>query len=130
MSGAGRKGAIMVAHVDHYGLEAEHIGNVTVVTFTDSELLDEDTIETVGKQLYGLVDKLDTRHLVLNLAAVRRLSTMMLGKLVALNKRVRTSGGRLVLCRIDPDLHKIFGILNLPPPLPIYCREQEALQTF
>ncbi len=111
-------------------LEAEQIGSVTVVTFTQPELLEEATIQAVGEQLMGLVQNQNCPRLVLNLIAVKRLSTMVVGKLIALHKKVRTAGGRLVLCGINPEVHGIFEIFNLPRLLPIYVEEQEALQTF
>ena len=120
----------MRAQVDHHSLEAEQIGNVTVVTFLERELLDEATIHTVGEQLTRMVDNRNQPQVLLNLDAVQRLSTMMLGKIITLHKKVRQAGGRLVLCGVERRLCDIFETLRLSHLLPIYVEEQEALQTF
>jgi anti-anti-sigma factor len=111
-------------------LEAEQIGNVTVVKFTQAELLEEATIQTIGQQLFSLVETSDHPQIILNFESVQKLSTMMLGKFVALHKKIQAAGGRLAICRIDPELYTIFEILKLPQLLPTYTDEQEALQTF
>ncbi len=120
----------MVAPFVNHCLEAEQIGKVTLVTFSDPELLEESSIQAIGGQLLTLVDTFDCRHLVLNLEAVKKLSTMMLGHLVAVHKRVQQVGGRVALCGIKPDLHEILEILKLSQLFAIYGEEQEALQTF
>jgi stage II sporulation protein AA (anti-sigma F factor antagonist) len=66
---------------------------------------------------------------VLNFSCVERISTEMLGKLVALQKKVQDRGGRLALCQVNPKLQEIFKIFKLPQLLTIYDDEQEALQT-
>jgi anti-anti-sigma factor len=121
---------MMVSQAARHWLEAEQIGRVTVVTFTQRELLEEAIIQAVGEQLLALVEDHNCPRLILNLSTVKRLSTMVLGKLIALHNRVRTAGGRLALCGINPEIRGIFEILNLTRLLPIYVEEQEALQTF
>jgi stage II sporulation protein AA (anti-sigma F factor antagonist) len=120
----------MVAYGTYRGLEAEQIGPVTVVTITDRRLLDEGAIRAVAGQLTGLVERLGCRQLVLNLGSVERLSARMLGELLTLSERLRQRGGRLVLCRMDPELDELLRVLKLRTVLPAYREEQEALQTF
>jgi anti-sigma B factor antagonist len=120
----------MRLQLDHHWLEAEQIGKVTVVTFRDRELLEEATIQTIGEQLADMVERLDHPQVVINLDAVEKLSTMMLGKIIALHKRIRAVGGRLALCGVESRLYDIFQILKLPQLVPVYAEEQEALQTF
>ena len=118
----------MVAQVFSHGLQSEQIGNAVVVTFTDHELLDEVRIQKVGEQLLRLATSLRRHYLVINLGGVERLSTMMLGKLIALHKKLLSVGGRLIICRIDPGIYEIFRIFNLRRLVPIYQEEEDALQ--
>jgi anti-anti-sigma factor len=111
-------------------LETEQIGQVVVVTFTQAELLEEGMIQGVGQQLALLADNPHNRHIVLNLGPVRKLSTTLIGQVLALHHKVRSSGGRIALCGIDPGVYRIFTLLKLNRLLPIYVEEQEALQTF
>jgi anti-anti-sigma factor len=111
-------------------LEVEQIGEVTVATFTARHLLDEEKMQTIGTQLRSLGEEVGHRPLVLNFAAVERLSTEMVGKLIALQKKVQEKGGRLALCQINPQVYQVFKLLKLPQVLTIFADEQEALQRF
>src|SRR5579859_2511291 len=62
-------------------LEVEHIGDVTVVNFVDRKILDEQNIQIIGDQLFGLVDTEGLRKLLLNFGNVEYLSSAALGKL-------------------------------------------------
>jgi anti-sigma B factor antagonist len=111
-------------------LQVEQVGDVTVVRFAAAELLDDGTIELLGEQLYTLVDHLGTRKLVLNLSPVRRLASLMIGKIMTLHKKLKPAGGKLVLCGIDPEIRRIFDTLKLQQFLTVCREEQEALQSF
>src|SRR5262245_1921867 len=89
-------------------LEIEHIGDVTVVSFTDKRLLDEQTIQIIGDQLFSLVDEQGRRKIMMNFGNVEYLSSAFLGIRVTLNKKVNWVGGRLILCNIDPLIYEVF----------------------
>src|SRR5262249_25569259 len=115
-------------------LEAEHIGDVTVVNFVDRKILDEQNIQIIGDQLFSLVDEessqRDCKKFLLNFSNVEYLSSAALGKLIALNQKVKGIGGRLVLCNIHPDIREVFEITRLSTFIPIQEDEQAALQAF
>src|SRR5271166_4477041 len=89
-------------------LEAEDIGDVTVVNFIDKKILDEQNIQIIGEQLFGLVDEQGRRKLLLNFGNVEDLSSSAQGKFSTLNKKVNLAGGRLILCNIDPQIFEVF----------------------
>jgi anti-sigma B factor antagonist len=111
-------------------LEVEQIGEVTVARFTARHLLDEEKMQTLGGQLRSLGDEAGHRPLLLNFGQVERLSTELMGKLVALQRRVQEKGGRLALCQIHPQVYEVFKIFKLPQVLSIFADEQDALQQF
>jgi anti-sigma B factor antagonist len=111
-------------------LEVEDIGDVTIVTFTDKKILDEQNIQIIGEQLFSLVDELGRRKLLLNFRNVEYLSSAALGKLITLNKKVNAAGGKLVLCNIDPQIYEVFEITGLNRIFDIHKEEQTALQSF
>jgi anti-sigma B factor antagonist len=111
-------------------LEVERIGEVFVVKFTPQRILDEDLIQAIGRQLFGLMEKVDRPQLVLNFSPVSQLSGALLAKLVRACQRAKAAGGRLVLCAIDPELYEVFRITRLDKIVSIYRDEVEALQTF
>ena len=111
-------------------LELEDIGDVTVVNFVDRKILDEQNIQIIGEQLFGLVDEEGRRKLLLNFGNVEYLSSAALGKLITLNKKLQAVGGRLILCNIDPQIYEVFEITKLDKFFKIMKEEQAALQAF
>jgi anti-sigma B factor antagonist len=110
------------------GLETEAVGGVTVVTFRDRQLLSEATVQALGRQLLGLAAGSGRRRLVLNFGNVERLSSAVLGQVVALDRAVRRVGGRLALCGVRPDLSHLLTVTRLDRYLDLYPSEEEALQ--
>ena len=111
-------------------IEVEEIGTVTVAHFIDTKLLDQHTIDLVGDPLFRLVDELGRRKVLLNFGNVEYLSSAALGKLITLNKKVNGSGGKLILCNIDPTIYEVFEITKLNKLFNIQKDEQGALQAF
>ena len=111
-------------------LEVETIGDVTVVNFVDKKILDEQNIQHIGEQLFGLVEQDGLSRLLLNFGNVEYLSSAALGKLITLNKKLQAVGGRLILCNIDPQIHEVFEITKLNKLFTIHKGEQDALQSF
>lgn len=111
-------------------LEVQEVGDVTVVSFTDRKILDEQNIQSIGEQLYSLVDDAGRRNLLLNFGRVQYLSSAALGKLITLNKKIQSVKGRLALCCIDPEIKEVFEITGLKKVFNMYDDEQEAMQSF
>jgi anti-sigma B factor antagonist len=118
----------MVRQQSEGWLELEEIGDVTIARFTARHLLDEEKMQTLGGQLRSLGEEAGHRPVVLNFGQVERLSTELMGKVMALHKRIQEKGGRLALCKIHPQVFEAFKIFKLPQVLSIFADEQEALQ--
>ena len=100
------------------------------VNFVDKKILDEQNIQIIGEQLFDLVDNQAKKKILLNFGNVEFLSSAALGKLITLNKKVQTSGGRLVMCKIAREIMEVFEITKLDKLFKIYPDEQAALQAF
>src|SRR5580704_8120061 len=111
-------------------LEVEDIGDVTVVSFTDRKILDEQNIQVIGDQLFSLVDELGRKKILLNFGNVEYMSSAALGKLITMNKKLQQAQGKLILCNIDPQIHEVFEITKLDKFFKIMKEEQAALQAF
>ena len=111
-------------------LEVEDIGDITVVNFVDKKILDEQNIQVIGEQLFSLVDELGRRKVLLNFKNVEFLSSAALGKLITMNRKLQTAGGKLVLCEIDPQIYEVFEITKLNKLFTIQKGEQDGLQAF
>jgi len=105
-------------------------GEILVVRFGEHRILDEVTIEKIGQELYGLAERKDCRHVLLNFAGVERLSSLMLGKLLMLNKKLRSKGGQLKLCEIGPEIQEVVAATHLDRILDVRESEAEALKAF
>lgn len=111
-------------------LEVEDVGDITVVNFLDKKILDEQNIQAIGEQLFGLVEESQRRKMLLNFSNVEYLSSAALGKLITLNKKLQSAGGRLILSNIDKNIYEVFEITKLNKVFNIQKDEQTAMQAF
>jgi anti-sigma B factor antagonist len=114
----------------HRRLELKDMDDVTVASFTDHYLLDAQQIQTIGDQLGSLVDEQGRRKLVLNFGNVQDISSLAIGMLVTLDKKLRAAGGKLVLCQIDAQIREVMTLFRLDEVFAIRGDEQEALKAF
>jgi anti-sigma B factor antagonist len=116
-------------HGSHW-LEREDFGAVTVVRLKLRRIVDDDTTRAVFDPIYSLVDDVGRKQLVLNFAVVEYLSSLGLGKLVTLNRKVQAGNGRLALCHLSPPVENSLESASLKPLFSLYATEQEAVQSF
>jgi anti-sigma B factor antagonist len=116
-------------HGSHW-LEREDLGGVTVVRLKPARVVDDDTTRAVFDPIYGLVAAVGRNNLALNLGAAEYLSSLALGKLVVLNRKVQAGNGRLALCQVSPAVESSLESTHLKPLFNIYATEQEAVQSF
>jgi anti-anti-sigma factor len=93
-------------HGSHW-LEREDFGSVIVVRLKTPKTLDEDTIRAVFEPIYSLIGEMGRNQLILSLDAVEHLSSLSVGKLVMLNRKVPATNGRLALCQLTLAVLKI-----------------------
>lgn len=120
----------MIVRASLRAMSIEQIGEITLATFTVRTILDEETTTLVGKQLAALVRDEGCRKLIINFGNLDRLTTYLVGKIVAVHQLLESSGGRLAVCRVKPSVAEVFTILRLTRVLNIYEDEQGALQSF
>lgn len=111
-------------------LDIEEVGDVTIAKFTDKKILDENNIQVIGNQLFGLVEEDGRKKIILDFSNVEYLSSAALGKLITMEKKVRVSGGKLRLCSIRADIFEVFKITNLNKLFEIRDDQQDALAGF
>lgn len=120
----------MAAAAGQRRLDIEEVGDVTVARFVDKKILDENNIQMIGNQLFGLVDQDKRKKIVLDFANVEYLSSAALGKLITMNNKVKTIGGKLRLCSIRPDIYEVFAITKLNKLFDIKDDQAAALAGF
>lgn len=111
-------------------IDVEDVGGVTVAKFVDKKILDENNIQIVGNQLFGLVDEDGRTRIVLDFSNVEYLSSAALGKLITMEKKVKAAGGKLRLCNIRPEIYEVFAITRLNKLFSICENQEKALESF
>jgi anti-anti-sigma factor len=114
----------------HRRLEVSEVGDVTVVRFVDRKILDEASIQELGSELFALVEQENRGKIVLNFSKVDFLSSAALGKLITLDKKVKSRSGKLKLSNIRPEIYEVFAITKLNKLFDIKDDEADALKAF
>ena len=105
-------------------------GEVLVVGFTDSKILDSQRIEQVGKELTDVVPQAIHKKLLLNFRGVSFMSSAMITKLVLLNKQCKAQGVALKFCEVSPNVLEVFKITKLNKIFDIQSDEEKAVASF
>jgi anti-sigma B factor antagonist len=93
-------------------LQVKTLPDVTVAAFTAGSL-DESNVESFGKELSALADGLGDGWLQLDLGGLRVMTSVGLGKLFSLYRKVLLGGGRLSLRNVRPEVYELFAITRL-----------------
>ncbi len=105
-------------------------GEVLVVGFTDSKILDSQRIEQVGKELQDAVPQAIHKKLLLNFRGVTFMSSAMITKLVMLNKGCKAKEVALKFCEVSPNVLEVFKITKLNKLFDIQGAEEKGLASF
>ncbi|MFM7034803.1 MAG: STAS domain-containing protein [Planctomycetia bacterium] len=97
----------------HRRIDVSEQGPVTVVQIVDRKILDESAIQELGCEILSLIDQDGKRSVALDFSHVEFLSSSALGKLITLDRRMKSHGGRLALCSIRPEILEVFQITKL-----------------
>lgn len=114
----------------HRRIDVSKVGDVTVVKFIDKKILDEASIQELGLELFGLIEQLNRKSILLNFSDVEFLSSAALGKLITLDRKVKTAKGRLKMSNIRPEILEVFQITKLNKVFDIRGDEAEAIAAF
>ena len=114
----------------HRRIDVSKIGDVSVVRFVDKKILDEANIQELGLELFGLVEQDNRKAILLNFTNVEFLSSAALGKLITLDRKIKSNKGRLKLCAIRPEILEVFQITKLNKVFDIRKDESEAIAAF
>ncbi len=93
-------------------IEVSKDGIVYVARILEARLVNDMVIEGIAREWYDLAAQDDCRSLLVNFSGVGSISSSLLGKLIALNKRMKAKGGRLRLCELKPEILELFALTN------------------
>lgn len=106
------------------------IADLAVVRFLDRKIVDSANIEEMGDDLFTIVEKDKFKNVLLNFDGVEFLSSAALNKLIMMDRKVKTAGGKLRLCTLRAEIMEVFTITRLNRVFDIKKTEADALKAF
>jgi anti-anti-sigma factor len=90
-------------------------GGVLIAEFWDCLRLDPAPVSDLRKVFESHQRAKGRPELVVDLNGVTFAGSAALGGFLALNKLARQGGGRMVFCRVDPNVYEVFRVSKLVP---------------
>jgi anti-sigma B factor antagonist len=85
-----------------------------------TRLLDEGTVRIFREFLTTVAEEPDTRMLSLDLLGIEYLNSAALWTLVQVHQKLKSRGGRFVLCNVSPQIYEVFNVTKLNEQLEIH----------
>ena len=117
-------------------MQYEHVtlrdrGDVLAVYFKQDSILDPQLIDKIGHEFDRVaLEAASCRKVLLNFEHVKFMSSAMIGKLLALNKRCTADKVKLKLANVAPNVMEVFKITKLTKLFDIQPDEVTALAAF
>jgi anti-sigma B factor antagonist len=122
---------MMAKSFNYTYLDLQDAGEVLVVGFKQSSILDQRVIDQIGREFEQAgLEASGNRKLLLNFQGVEFMSSAMLGKLIQLQKRCKNDKIRLKLCAIAKNPLDVFKITRLDRLFEIHDDGATALAAF
>lgn len=106
------------------------VHDVTVAKITAASILHGGQIERIGNDLAALADNPMIPKLLVDMAATTHLSSAALGMLIDVHKKCEATGGKMIICSLDPSLSRIFKLSKLHKVFTFAKDKKKALEAF
>ena len=83
---------------------------IALVTFKVPSITDVSGVESISAKLHSLIDEGDALKVLVDFDGVKFFSSMVLGLLVDIWRRLSETGGTVVISGINPQLSRVFKI--------------------
>ncbi len=103
----------MSLYVLSHPWEVQDVQDGTVVPIAHRDL-DVETVSILADELFELAQESGRPKLYLDFKTVHFLTSVAIGKLFAVDRRLRELGGHLVLCNLNSALQELFLAANWP----------------
>lgn len=112
-------------------IQVQDVEGITVIRFQEPQLFDERTVRDVAEQIAAALPNNNRPiQLILDFSNVNLISSSLLSKLILLQRRVDSTGGKLRLCEISPVLQQVFRTSNLDRLFAIDRDQRASLSAF
>jgi len=105
-------------------------GQILIVDFETTSILDQHHIEEAGKALAELIEPTDRKHILIDLNRVDFMSSSMIGEFLSFSKKCQSAGIELKFCNLTEDLQEVFQVTNLFEILDVYPTREAAIKAF
>ena len=109
-------------------LESED--GIPVVRFLDRQLMDDRAVREAAEQVAAALPATGPIQVILDFSSVTMISSMMIGRLVLLQRRADVSGGKMRLCELGPAVRDVMRTTNLDRILIAARDRREAREAF
>lgn len=86
---------------------------VAVLTLSDAQIIGDDLADSLRDQLLAVAVQSQARNIVLDFQKVTFLSSSGFRPLLSLHRLLRQQNGKLILCRLSPEVREIFEVTRL-----------------
>jgi anti-anti-sigma factor len=108
--------------------DVESIDNGLVVRLSQQDL-DSKSISILVDELFELVQEYGRPNLYVDFANVRRLASIVFGKLISLDRKLRHVDCCLILCNVEPAVYQAFRAARLTENLDVRLRREEKFDS-
>jgi anti-sigma B factor antagonist len=103
---------------------------ILTIRIQDERLVEPEQLRRLFEDVHTVVGKSDSEQIILDFSGVKFMASAMLGKLVALQKKVQEFRAKLKLCCVAPEIHEVFKITKLHKVFDIQSDEAAARKSF
>ena len=108
-------------------ISVEQVEGVVLVTFNVPSISSVSSVERISERLRPIASSSDALNIVIDFDGVKFFSSLVLGMLVDVWRRLKNAGGRLVISGINPQLSRVFRITNLDTIFQFYPDRSSAI---
>jgi anti-anti-sigma factor len=99
-------------HVPLQKLIVDEVDGVCVIRVRSPNIFD-DQIDSLRREFASVVAEARPRAVVLDFSNVSMISSLGVGTVIGLYKKVRENGGRLALCSLNPVVEHVFQLCQI-----------------
>lgn len=107
-------------------IERDVVGGVLVVRLGGE--LDHHAVETLRDEIEQSLEETRCRGLVLSFQGIDFMDSSGLGLILGRYRSVSARGGKMALCKVNPNLRKIFELSGIYKIVPVLDDELSALR--
>jgi anti-sigma B factor antagonist len=109
-------------------LMIQKMGNIIVVEFLQTSIVDQSQIERIKQEILEQVEKAGHPKLVVSFAGVTNISSAMIGVMMALHKKVKEMGGEMRVAAANKHIMQVFKLTRLDKVFAFYKTLDQAMQ--